>query len=191
MIAVSYVYQWDIHKNLWQNISIIFKILKVMKKLLALLLLSPLAFTETKDLHCVSLEDLPEGQLRNKLISLDVTNEVVWILEVRLNPRSDGVPNFVKLTEMNKKISMWGDTFYRWDGVVRETPDEWQIEYTDKWWIDRVSLELEVNEFGENIFVGSRWYNHEEYQCEIINNKNEKLNYYRNEEMKWKIYSEK
>jgi hypothetical protein len=168
-----------------------------MKKLLALLLLSPLAFTETKDLHCVSLEDLPEGKLRNKLISLDVTNEVVWILEVLLDPNSDGEPNWVKLREMNKKISKKGDTSYRWEGFVRVTPDQWRHEYADIWWIDRQSLELEVNKFGDIFSTGTypatfnRWHELEKYQCEIINNKNEKLNYYKNEEMKWKIYSEK
>tara|TARA_B100000767_G_scaffold266196_1_gene283234 strand:- start:80 stop:577 length:498 start_codon:yes stop_codon:yes gene_type:complete len=154
-----------------------------MKKLLALLLLPPLAFTETTDLHCVSLEDLPEGKLRNKLISLDVTNEVVWMLNVNFNKSINKVVN---LREMNKKIEV-STSQYKWKGFVRKTPDEWQTEYTDDWWIGRETLKLSVIEFYGNL----RWSNFEQYQCEIIDNKNEKLNYYKNEEMKWDKYSQK
>ena len=163
-----------------------------MKKLLALLLLSPLAFTETTDLHCVSLEDLPEGKLRNKLISLDVINEVVWMMDVNIEPSYNYNTNLnrVKLREMNKKIKV-SDNVYEWKGFVQKTPDKWKTEYTDEWSIGRKSLELVVWEFWNPNIDYRPWLNLDSFQCEIINNKNEKLNYYRNEEMKWKIYRQK
>ena len=161
-----------------------------MKKLLALLLLSPLAFAETTDLHCASLEDLPEGELSNKLISLDVTNEVVWMLDAYIEPyKYDKNINEVFLREMNKKIEVSASQ-YEWKGFVRKTPNEWQTEYTDDWWItiNRESLKLALI-----VSTGSspRRNNVFRYQCRIIDNKNEKLNSYKNEEMKWYKYLQK
>ena len=48
-----------------------------MKRLLALLLLSPIAFAKV-DLHCEILEKLPEGDYRNLLITLDIPNRLVF-----------------------------------------------------------------------------------------------------------------
>ena len=166
-----------------------------MKKLLALLLLSPLAFANTIDLHCENDSYKNKGTFNNHIIQLDIENTML------AKVRHIQVIEFESTLE-DKPVQKV--TFYETDALIKINIDtyEWYIrrnnfdtaiefpnggaehfgygKYRMLWQLNRQTLKLEVYaEFFNNMGVLHDW-TVGTNQCEIIDNVSEKISYYKN-----------
>lgn len=143
-----------------------------MKRLLALLLLSPIAFARV-DLHCESLEKLPEGNIRNQLIFLELDGfkvlEVYTIDPPLVRIKRWGGNNQFKTSTT---IFLYGRGYH----------EDYLVKHYDEVTLDRETLKLEITEWQEDT---------KESQCQIIDNGDEMLKYYENKEKETREHFDK
>ena len=145
------------------------------QKLLALLLLSPLAFANTVDLHCVENDNDGIGYL-NYLIQLDLANKSVEMMKAS-KWTWQSVPYYkVRIDKIKKDIEVETKR-YKWMG---ENGTNWYagsvFTYETEIILDRESLELKIL---KNDYV--RYRSTKLVPCEIIENISEKVSYYEKE----------
>ena len=145
-----------------------------MKRLLALLLLSPIAFAKV-DLHCENLEKLPEGDYRNHLITLDIPNLLI---------------SYTTIIKEKKWAHMWESLRNKTDVDVYTNRIRWISSkklFDDIYILNRETLKLKyTTDLGRFYYETTR-----ESQCEIIDNKDEMLKYYKNKVKESKEYYKK